>query len=536
MLGFKREMSVSADLKPALSRRHFLAATAAIASTFPLRLSAQESGTPADAAPQQFSFDILSEEMRLLSTEPHRVPEPVGGFLAELDYDDYRLVRFRPDRMRWASETSTLALAAFPMGWLFKEPVILYEVAGGMATEMRFTTEDFEYVNDLGDRIPPMTDMPGVAGFRLHHPLNRPDVMDELVAFVGASYFRALGRGSAYGLSARGLALNTATATGEEFPRFSRFYMERGTGPGLITIYAALESPKVTGAYRFVFFPGATTTIEVTARLFFREDVEELGIAPLTSMYLYSEKNHTQFDDFRPKVHDSDGLRILRADGEAIWRPLNNPPRLSGSYFPETAPRSFGLHQRERDFEQFQDTEANYHRRPSLDIEPMGDWGNGHVRLVEIPSDLEANDNIVAYWVPEAPARAGDSREFAYRMHWGDLPLDPADPIAHVEVTRAGHGGVAGVEIEDGLRKFVIDFRGGFLDRLGAEAEIAPVVTVANGEVISNVLQRVPQNGVWRLFIDVRAEDDAVVELSAHLAGYGRKLTENWLYQWINAR
>jgi periplasmic glucans biosynthesis protein len=529
-------MSASADHLPALSRRRFLAATAALAGTFPLRLAAQESSAAADTAPQQFSFDLLTDQMRQLAAEPHRAAEPVGGFLAELDYDDYRLVRFRPDRMRWTTETSTLALAAFPMGWLFKEPVILYEVEEGMATEMRFSTEDFEYLNDLGERIPPMTDMPGVAGFRLHHPLNRPDVMDELVAFVGASYFRALGRGSAYGLSARGLALNTATGSGEEFPRFSRFYMERGTGPGLITIYAALESPSVTGAYRFVFFPGATTTIEVTTRLFFREDVEELGIAPLTSMYLYSEKNHTQFDDFRPKVHDSDGLRIQRADGETIWRPLNNPPRLSGSYFPETAPRRFGLHQRERDFAQFQDIEANYDRRPSLDIEPLGDWGAGHVRLVEIPSDLEANDNIVAYWVPEAPARAGDAREFAYRMHWGDLPLDPADPVAHVAVTRAGHGGVAGVEVEQGLRKFVVDFRGGFLDRLGPEAEITPVVSVTNAETTSIVLQRVPQTGVWRLFIDLRAGNDAVVEMSAHLAGYGRKLSENWLYQWINAR
>lgn len=512
-----------------------LAATAALACSFPLRLSAQGADAAAPPAAQPFSFDQLTEEMRALAQAPYQPAEPVGGFLAELDYDDYRLVRFRPDRMRWASATSALALAAFPMGWLFKEPVILHEVADGMATEMRFTTADFEYLNDLGNRIPPLTDMPGVAGFRLHHPLNRPDVMDELVAFIGASYFRALGRGSAYGLSARGLALNTATSAGEEFPRFSRFYMERGTGPGLITVHATLEGPSVTGAYRFVFFPGATTMIEVTARLFFRQDVAELGIAPLTSMYLYSEKNHTQFDDFRPKVHDSDGLRILRADGEAIWRPLNNPPRLSGSYFPETAPRRFGLHQRERDFEQFQDIEANYHRRPSLDIEPIGDWGAGHVRLVEIPSDLEANDNIVAYWVPEAPARAGDAREFAYRMHWGDLPLDPADPIAHVEVTRAGHGGVAGVEVQDNLRKFVVDFRGGFLDSLGPEAEITPIVTVANGEVVGTVLQRVPQTGVWRLFLDLSAEDDAVVEMSAHLAGYGRKLTENWLYQWINA-
>ncbi|MFU8882137.1 MAG: glucan biosynthesis protein [Rhodobacterales bacterium] len=528
-------MSAAPAPRLPLSRRRFIVASMAFASTLPLRLSAQDSIPAQDQTARAFSFDILSDEMRTLASMPYQAPQPVDGVLADLDYDDYRLVRFRPDRRRWSDPDSRLTLAAFPMGWLFQEPVILFDVVDGVATEMRFTTDDFEYLNDLGDRIPKMTDMPGVAGFRLHHPLNRPDVMDELVAFLGASYFRALGRGSAYGLSARGLALNTARGTPEEFPRFSRFYMERDASPGAITVYAALQSPSVTGAYRFVFFPGATTQIDVTARLYFREDVEELGVAPLTSMYLYSEKNHTQFDDFRPKVHDSDGLRIMRADGEVIWRPLNNPPRLTGSYFAETAPRRFGLHQRERRFEAFQDTEANYDRRPSLDIEPLGDWGRGHVRLVEIPSDLEAHDNIVAYWVPESPAAAGDMREFAYRMHWGDLPIDLQARIAHVAVTRAGHGGVAGVDAQAGLRKFVVDFRGGFLDRLGPEADITPIVTATDAQVVSTVLQYVAQNGAWRLFLDVRADSDAIVELSAHLAGYGSKLTENWLYQWINA-
>lgn len=528
-------MSVFSAPASALTRRRFLAATAALASAFPLQLSAQEAAAEADAASQQFSFDALTEEMRQLAAEPHRAAEPVSGFSKDLDYDDYRLIRFRNEKMRWASETSPLALGAFPLGWLFTEPVVLYEVENGMAQEMRFSTEDFEYLNDLAERVPTTEALPGVAGFRLNHHLNRPDVMDEMVAFLGASYFRALGRGSAYGLSARGLALNTARSAPEEFPRFSRFYLERADSAGLVTVYAAMESPSVTGAYRFVFFPGANTEIEVTARLFFREDIDELGVAPLTSMYLYSEKNHTQFDDFRPKVHDSDGLYILRANGEAVWRPLNNPPRLTGSYFSENAPRRFGLHQRERNFEAFQDTEADYHRRPSLDIEPIGDWGRGYVRLVEIPSALEANDNIVAFWVPEEKARAGDAREFSYRMHWGDLPVDPQAATAHVVTTRAGHGGVAGVEVEGNFRKFVVDFRGGLLDRLEPGSDISGVVNVANGEIVSNVLQFVQENGVWRLFIDVRAERNAVVELSAHLAGYNRKLSENWLYQWINA-
>ena len=516
---------------PLLSRRRLLSAVAALGFVWPVRLAAQETGKN-DAAPQQFSFDGLTGDMRARAALPFAPDRPIGGFLGDLDYDDYRLVQFRRDRWRW-SEGGDWRLAAFPMGWLFKEPVHLFDVVDGMAQPMRFGPEDFEYLNDLGSRIPPLTEMPGVAGFRLHHTLNRPDVLDEVVAFIGASYFRALGRGSAYGLSARGLALNTATARGEEFPRFTAFWLDR-SAPEL-TICAALDSRSATGAYRFVLRPGATTVVDVTARLFFREDVEELGIAPLTSMYLFSEKNRVDFDDFRPAVHDSDGLRIHRADGAVIWRPLNNPPRLTGSYFPETAPRRFGLHQRDRRFESYQDTEAQYHRRPSLDVEPLGDWGPGHVRLVEIPSDKEANDNIVAYWVPEAPARAGEAREYAYRLHWGDLPVDPDSDLAHVMETRAGHGGVSGVRSTDGKRKFVVDWRGGPLARLPADAALTPVVSVGNAELVSSVLQYIPETGVWRLVLDVAADDDAVVELSAHLAGYGRKLTEDWLYQWINA-
>lgn len=528
-------MTIALPAITRLSRRKLLATAAALAAVAPVRLLAQDGGAP-PAAPQQFSFDLLTEDMRERSRNPYQPAPDAEGLLADLDYDDYRLVRFRPDRMRWQADKSGWALAAFPMGWLFKEAVVLYEIVGTEARELRFSTEDFEYLNDLANRIPPMAELPGVAGFRLHHPLNRPDVLDEVVAFIGASYFRALGRGSAYGASARGLALNTATPKGEEFPRFSRFYIERSDTSDRITVYAALQSPSVTGAYRFVVIPGADTVMEVTARLFFRSDVQELGIAPLTSMFMFSEKNRARFDDFRPNVHDSDGLRIERSDGQVIWRPLNNPPRLSGSYFPEEAPRRFGLHQRDRRFESYQDTEAHYHMRPSVEVEPIGDWGKGFVRLVEIPSESEANDNIVAYWVPEAPVRAGDAREYAYRLHWGDLRLDPAARLAHVDETRAGHGGVAGGPAPDNERKFVVDFRGGFLDTLGAEAQLDPTVSVSGGQIVRSMLQHIPESGIWRLVMDVSAEKDAVVELSAHLAGYGRRMTETWLYQWINAQ
>ena len=536
-------MSTNPYLFGSVSRRAFLAISAALAPASILglrRASAQETGTApaeADAAPQQFSFDLLTEEMRVLATKPHVTAPAPEGFLGELTYDDYRLIRFADARQRWNEDGSNFRLGAFHMGWLFPEPVRIYEVANGEATEMRFSTDDFEYLNDLSKRVPEHAKLPGVAGFRLNYALNRPDKLDELAAFVGASYFRALGRNSAYGLSARGLALNTATDKAEEFPRFSRFYMERGTqGPDRITVYATLEGPSVTGAYKFDIAPGANTTMDVTARLFFRADIAELGIAPLTSMFLFSEKNRAEFDDYRPNVHDSDGLRIQRSDGDIIWRPLNNPPQLTGSYFAEAAPRRFGLHQRDRAFDSYQDTGARYERRPSLDVEPLGDWGNGFVRLVEIPSDLEANDNIVAYWVPEAPAKAGDAREFAYRLHWGDLPHDDGEPLAYVFETRSGHGGFAGVEAVPGSRKFVVDFKGGLLAQMEPEAPVEAVVNVANAELSGTVVERIAGTDIWRLVIDITAADGAIVELSAHLAGFDRRLTENWLYQWINKK
>lgn len=520
-----------------LSRRHFLTASAAAAALAPFHLSAQDAQTATDqGAP--FSFDLLTEQMRATAQAPYTEPEQVTGFLADLDYDAYRLLNFTPERRRWENEPGDLSLAAFAPGYLFKEPVTLFEVRDGTAIPMTFSTSDFTLYNEMQDRFPADTDLPGVAGFRLHHPLNTPGVMDELVAFLGASYFRALGQGSAYGLSARGLALNTAGAEPEEFPRFSRFYLDRDIDEGLIAIYAALDSPSVAGAYRFILTPGPATVMDVTARLFFRNDVAELGVAPLTSMYLYSDTNRVLFDDFRPRVHDSDGLKIVQQDQDEIWRPLNNPSRLSGSYFQQTAPRRFGLHQRERAFESYQDTEARYHDRPSLDIEPVGDWGAGHVRLVEIPADREVYDNIVAFWVPDAAPRAGEAREYAYRMHWGHLSPTPQDTFAHVSATRTGHGGVAGVDINAGLRKFVVDFSGGDLGRMTADktitaTDITAVVNATDGKITHQHVQYIEQMGVWRLFLDVQAAPDVIVELSAHLAGQGRKLTENWVYQWL---
>lgn len=482
-----------------------------------------------------FSYDSLTTEMRTAAENPAKPPEAVKGFLTEFDYDDYQRVRFRRDHVRWADqENAPYHLNAFHLGWLFNEPVHMFEVKDGMATRMPFSTADFDYT-DVKTEIPAEFEMPGVAGFRLMTPLNRADHYDELVAFLGASYFRALGRDTVYGLSARGLAVNTGLSGGEEFPRFTDFWLERPAQDGdPVTVYAALRSASVTGAYRFVIHPGQTTEMDVTARLFLRKDVQQLGIAPLTSMFLFGGADPGDFNDFRPAVHDSDHLVLNTRGGETFVRPLVNPGQLGNSYLAAQDPVSFGLVQRERDFDQYLDAQAHYERRPSLMVEPLGDWGQGMVRLMEIPSDLEGNDNIVAFWVPSAPAKKGDSLELSYRLHWGLSPEgDRATNRAQILRTRVGKGGVAGVEGETDRVKFVIDFEGGTLSELPRESDVTPKVTVIRGELKQAILSPIAGTDMWRLVIEaVPADDKASMELQAAITGYGKVLSETWLYQW----
>lgn len=515
-----------------LHRRTFLKAAAVAAllsSTSFTRLAAAEE--------VPFDFERLTEMMRNKASQPFdaALPELPAAF-ADLDYDGFRKVQFDVGKARWAEADIGYQVHAFPMGWLYKEPVSLFEVADGVARPFDFGLADFKIydaamVSELeGQRFP------GVSGFRINYPLNTPDTIDELISFLGASYFRALGRGNIYGLSARGVVLNSWVEGPEEFPRFTEFYLERPTSGGPLVVYAALEGPSLTGAYRFEIQPGSDATqetaIDVTARLFFRADVAELGIAPLTSMFLFAETNRAGYDDYRPQVHDSNGLMLVREDGEVYWRALNNTPSLGNSYLWENSPKAFGLYQRGRAFETYQDAGAHYERRPSLKVEPVGDWGQGTVRLIEIPAKLEAEDNIVAFWVPSEPVKAGDTREYSYRLSWGNL--DPAQDgeLAYVVETRAGKGGVSGVEGDAALRKFVIDFQGEVLDQADPTRPFDVLATAVGASVVSSTLSKVEANGVWRLVLDVMIESQSPVELKAYLVGGGKRVTETWLYQW----
>ncbi len=480
-----------------------------------------------------FSFDVLSQAMKEAAAKPYEaeellLPEPV----AALTYDEHKSIRYNPEKFVWKDE-GRFAVDAFHPGWLFKEPVHLFEVRDGAAEELHFKSEEFLYQPPLDPARFAGIELPGVAGFRLHTFLNGNDNQtDELAAFLGASYFRMLGRDSVYGLSARGLAVNTATPNPEEFPRFTAFYVEKpAKGDDAVVVHAALDGPSQTGALRFVILPGDMTRVEVTARFFLRSDIERLGVAPMTSMFLFGPANRSVFDDYRGQVHDSEGLKLVRKTGEEVWRPLNNPAVLANSIFVEESPRAFGLIQRNNSFDDYQDAGAHYERRPSLLIEPLGDWGKGSVSLIEIPTDLEVNDNIVAFWTPEAPAKAGDALEFRYRMTWGTIPED-IERTARVVYFAAGSGGVSGIENEKGLRKVVVDFEGGALDGYDDSTNVTPVVNLLGAEVVHATAARISGTKRWRLVIDLRPAGDDPVEMNAHLSQGGVAVSEVWAYQW----
>ena len=207
-----------------------------------------------------------------------------------------------------------------------------------------------------------------------------------------------------------------------------------------MVVHALLDSKSAAGGFRFTIRPGSTTIFDVEMSLYPRVDMPNGGFGPLTSMFFFGPNNRADTQDYRPQVHDFDGLFILNGHGEQLWRPLSNPHTLQVSAFSDVNPRSFGLAQRERNFADYEDLESRFERRPSLIIEPIGDWGEGAVVLFEIPTNEEVHDNIVAFWRPKQPAAAKSEHYYTYRMHWGP---DVAKTDVLARFTRTGVAALA---------------------------------------------------------------------------------------------
>jgi len=428
----------------------------------------------------------------------------------------------------WREGGRPFQMQPFHRGFLFKPQVALYEVADGRATPIPYDPAAFT-LSEAGV-APPSGDI-GFAGFRLTNPMNRADHFDEVASFVGASYFRAIGKGHVYGLSARGLAIATGERSGEEFPLFRAFWLQRPqTGGNSMVVHALLDSPSTTGAFRFTIRPGDETVFDVESRIYPRVEMATAGIAPLTSMFLLAPLDRAGMDDYRTAVHDSDGLMLSTGRGEAIWRPLSNPRELQISVFTDANPRGFGLMQRRRDYGDYNDLEAHYQRRPGCWVEPIGDWGEGAVHLLEIPTNEEIHDNIAAFWRPRAPLRAGQEYSYVYRLHWASQAAFAAGgrpAPAQFEESRQG-----AKPASPGVRLFVLEAEGGRLAALPAGAAPVPDVSASTGRIENAVLQRNPETGGWRLSFELVPGNQRLVELRALLRDDAGPLTETWLFRW----
>ena len=476
-----------------------------------------------------FGFDDVAARARELAANPYRQPPGLPRELQGLTYDQYRDIRFKPERFLWRDAGLPFEVAFFHQGLYFNHPVRVHEVSADAVREIGFDPQAFDYGKNKLDPERLRGVGLGFAGFRVHYPINMPSYKDEVLVFLGASYFRALGKGQIYGASARGLAIDTAAPSGEEFPRFVEFWIERPAPTAqTLVVYGLLDSRRAAGAYRFEIRPGVDTVMDVKAHLFLREGVGKLGLAPLTSMFLFGENQPPPYEDYRPEVHDSDGLSIHAGSGEWIWRPLVNPRRLLVTSFVLEEIRGFGLMQRDRDYGHYEDTEVRHELRPGVWIEPRRPWGPGRVELVLIPVPDETNDNIVAYWVPANPPAVKAPYDFEYRMRWQkDAEVRP--PHAWVVQTRRGRGYV---RKPDNSVNFVVDWDGPALRSLAPQAQVETVISAdANAEILETNGWRNDVTGGWRMTVRLRRIDDAKpVELRGHLASGGRVISETWSY------
>lgn len=473
---------------------------------------------------EAFSWEWLKALALRIAHAPWRARQPIAA-AGVIDYEEMNRISFRFEKALWRGDGDR-ETRFFPLHRFANLPVSISVVENGRAYPLAFAPDLFDVKADKRGNNFKLA--PGFAGFRVMNASGRGDWL----AFQGASYFRSSGALDQYGLSARGLAIDTGIDGAEEFPTFTRFWLERGPGEAL-TVYALIEGPSVAGAYRFVnrkTEAGPVQDVSLLIRL--RRDVARLGIAPLTSMFWYGEGNRAAAADWRPEIHDSDGLSLLTGAGERIWRPLANPPRPTINSFGDRAPRGFGLLQRDREFAHYQDDGAFYEKRPNLWVEPKGAWGKGSVRLIEIPILDETHDNIVAFWTPEEPVNAGRELRVAYSLLWSVQP-PLATGLMTVEATRVGRGGEAGAERPTDLRRVVVEF-GPPPAALPPDAVPQVILECRNGECLPPALGRLEPTGGWQVALDVRPGDGAV-ELRCLLALEGKPISETWLYRLDNS-
>ena len=480
-----------------------------------------------------FGFADVEAKAKSLAEESYQAPQPVPEFLRKLSYDEFRSIRFNPEESLWRDADSKFQVMLMAPGLYFKHAVKINVIDAEGVHDLNFNKNFFTTDNEnLRKRLP--ADL-GYAGFKLTFPINNDDVQDQFLVFAGASYFRGVGKSDRFGISARGAALDTGLMSGEEFPDFVEFWLERPSkNSDQMKIFGLLNSPRVAGAYEFVVNPGDSTILDVRATLFTRERIELLGVAPLTSMFYYGENTARPVGDWRPEVHDSDGLLVHNGTGEWLWNPLNNPKSLHIQSFYVDNAKGFGLVQRDRAFASYEDTEAVYEKRPSTWVTPKGEWGEGRVVLVEIPTPDETNDNIVAFWSPRKPVEGGQTLNFAYSLGFGADPVE-TESLGKAVNSFLGRGDIMGGGNEAGAYRVVVDFDGGALEGLDGNSPVAIDATAQQGsEILEEYVTYVPDVDRWRLSMLAKPANGKSLALRAALKLDGKPVSETWTYTLLN--
>ncbi|MGB8814353.1 MAG: glucan biosynthesis protein G [Paracoccaceae bacterium] len=505
-------------------RREFLAGLVAFAAAASARAQTLPVTPLAPTGPlTAFGPETVRQMAQAMAANAYAPRPSIPEEWLNISYDDFSHIWFAERNALWNNTDAALRVDTFTAGLYNSRAVQINIVENGQSQTLPFDLRVF----DMTDSFPkmPVTETMGYSGFRLRAELEQPGVFSEFMVLQGASYFRGIGTGQIYGLSARGLAIDTAEPTGEEFPDFIAYWIERPAhGQTSFVVHALLDGPSAAGAYKFTLRPGPTLEMDIEAELFARRDLAHVGIAPLTSMFLFDETNRNRFDDFRPAVHDNDGLLVWNGAGEVLWRPLANPVHLQVSSFDDKDPKGFGLMQRSRDFDDFADMVAQYQRRPGLWVEPGEGWGEGAVTLVELPTDKEVNDNIVAYWRPAQPILAGTSRRMTYRLKWGTEPDLPGG-LAKVTNMRLG------AALQTGLIA-TVDFAR--TDALPADlADLSAKVSNSHGTMRSAPLVEInPSTGGPRLALSFDPGTEPFIEFRGQLVTANGPYSETWMYRW----
>lgn len=466
----------------------------------------------------------LIKRVKLAASHPYKPPQTISPALSQLHFKAYNQLQFKGKITGWPAG-SQFKPSFYPAGYLFHHAVKIYLLKDGKPVRLKLPVKDFNFGSSLAKKL---SNPVPLAGFSLYYPFNPRHGINEFLSFLGASYFRALGKNQSWGLSARGLAIDTAVPHhAEEFPYFRDFWIvPPKRNAKKIVFYAQLDSPSYVGAYRFVVHPGSQTVVNVSLVLYTRKTVKRLGIAPLTSMYLQGGNGGKRFNRLVRAAHDSDGLSIETRKGHWLWVPLHNPKRLVVDRMPFSDIRGFGLMQRARKYADYQAWGMKYQKRPSAWITPTGgDWNKGHIVLIELPTNSQTNDNITAFWEPVSQPKPGQPMAFKYRISWQGDHLALPSSVGHVVRTRYGRA-------KGNKETYIIDFKGGGLAGVPGWVHLKPVVKLqGHASLVNSWVAKNTSTGDWRLEFTVQPKGNATVSMQAYLAYDKRTLTETWKTQ-----